>query len=160
MSASATTTNCYYWFLKTYVYHKTLRITVTINMASTFLISTLSAYIDTAEKHYMRTSPFTWGRVSQGKQYSATCCLSWSLTFWFVYLFLKWSLLLWTHSEKQPFFMACSLDLGHYFKFLSLRFCFKQLLSYIFTTLSTSPAGNLISLCSKIGVSCMQPTDC
>lgn len=159
MSASATTANCYYWF------PKTLYATKPQNYNNNYyginiLISTLSAYIDTAEKHYTRTSPFTWGRVSQGKQYSATCCLSWSLTFWFIYLFLSGHYSCGHILKSSRFFLACSLDLGHYFKFLSLRFCFKQLLSYIFTTLSTSPPGNLISLCSKIGVCCMQPTDC
>lgn len=128
-----------------------------------------SAYINTAEKHYMRTSPFTlYLRLSVSGETIFSNLLFELEPHFLVCLFIfKWSLLLWTHSEKQPFFLACSLDLEHYFKFLSLRFCFKRLLSYIFTTLPTFPPGKLISLYSKIGVCCMQtgdskrkPTDC
>lgn len=159
MSASATTTNCYYWFPKTLYATKPSELQWQLLWLQHF------------NKHFERLYRYSRKALHENQSIYLRQSVSGETIFsnllfelephFLVCLFIfKWSLLLWTHSEKQPFFLACSLDLGHYFKFLSLRFCFKQLLSYIFTTLSTSPPGNLISLCSKIGVCCMQPTDC
>lgn len=135
MSASATTANCYYWFPKTLYATKSSELQWQLLRLQHF------------NKHFERLYRYSRKALHENQSIYLRQSVSGETIFsnllfelephFLVCLFIfKWSLLLWTHSEKQPFFWLAPWTSDTILSFFHFVFALN---SFFLTYLPLSP---------------------